>query len=315
MKKIVILLTTVILAFSSTPAKVRAREVTEGDRRISSAYHERGVVKCVDDDYAGAIEDFTSAIEFNPEVADSYVGRGLAYMKTGNKGSAKTDFDKAISMRPGLEKVLRPLLEASPWVLFGEDETTKMDINLDSIKVSDGILSFLFRQVNVGGTLEGWTEFFNAEINCNEPMQERTVNYYTKSPDSLEVKEDEWPGYWIRVWNPIKSGSNNIYDYMAKKYCKTNNWWFAGEGGKAKFYIDTNSIERSGDILFMVWKEDGPNGIFLEKMQFNCQTKQYKNDQYQRPDWAFWEDYDDQDWKDIVNSDSAVGRAVEKYCH
>jgi tetratricopeptide (TPR) repeat protein len=192
-----------ILSFFLIPGKVEARE--EFQIEVFEAYSERGRVNLVYGNDKDAIEDFTFAIEFNPRDADSYAGRGLAYLKMGNPGAAKTDFEKAISIRPDLEKVLRPLWAASPWFFFGESKSAKIYINMDSVKVSDGILSFLTKQDNIGGALDGWTEFFNVEINCNEPLQERTVNYYTKSPDSLDVAEDKWPGYWIRVWNPIKS--------------------------------------------------------------------------------------------------------------
>jgi tetratricopeptide (TPR) repeat protein len=77
---------------------------------IAKAYSDRGVARLmVEEDYAGAAKDFTAAIDFNPAKADLYVGRGLAYLKMGNKEAAKSDFDKAVALDPSLKSVLRSL--------------------------------------------------------------------------------------------------------------------------------------------------------------------------------------------------------------
>jgi len=77
---------------------------------LAKAYSDRGRNELIFDNYKGAIEDFTKAIEFNPEDTDLYVGRGLAYLKNGDNGAAKSDFDKAISLDPSMKKILKPLL-------------------------------------------------------------------------------------------------------------------------------------------------------------------------------------------------------------
>lgn len=78
---------------------------------VAKAYKDRGMARLVlEDSYKDAIRDFTMAIEFYPEDAGSYVNRGLAYSKTGDKESARKDFKKAISLDSELKKVLRPFL-------------------------------------------------------------------------------------------------------------------------------------------------------------------------------------------------------------
>jgi len=79
---------------------------------LSKAYNDRGRAKLIlDEDYRGAVEDFTLAIEFNPEDADLYVGRGMAYLKMGHREAAQKDFDKAASLNSNLKKALRQLVE------------------------------------------------------------------------------------------------------------------------------------------------------------------------------------------------------------
>lgn len=81
---------------------------------IAKAYSDRGMIKLIaDDDYAGAIEDFTIAIGYKPSDAEIYVGRGLAYLKNGNNEAAKIDFDKAASLDPRLRAALKSLQKSS----------------------------------------------------------------------------------------------------------------------------------------------------------------------------------------------------------
>ena len=47
----------------------------------AEAYNNRGIVHGQMDDYDRAIEDYTKAIELNPNLAEAYTNRGLAYSK------------------------------------------------------------------------------------------------------------------------------------------------------------------------------------------------------------------------------------------
>ncbi len=58
-----------------------------------------GIDKTELEDYTGAITDFTKAIEINPENADIYYNRGLAYYKNSNRKNAIQDYTKAINLK------------------------------------------------------------------------------------------------------------------------------------------------------------------------------------------------------------------------
>ena len=47
-----------------------------------------------------AIEDYTKAIELNPQHANAYHNRGLAWSKKGDRDKAIEDYNKAIELNP-----------------------------------------------------------------------------------------------------------------------------------------------------------------------------------------------------------------------
>ena len=59
------------------------------------AYSNRGLSKANLQDYQGAIEDYTKAIELNPNYSKAYNNRGNSKLKLNQKNSACSDFNKA----------------------------------------------------------------------------------------------------------------------------------------------------------------------------------------------------------------------------
>ncbi len=77
--------------------------------KVANEFNSRGQTKLViDKDYQGSIEDFTHAINFDSNDANSYVGRGIAYQKIGNTNLALKDFEKAVSLNPELAQAIKP---------------------------------------------------------------------------------------------------------------------------------------------------------------------------------------------------------------
>ncbi len=63
--------------------------------KLAVAYHNRGHAKARLKDYRGAIQDFNKAIELNPNFDLAYYNRGLAKLLLGQKGNGCLDLSKA----------------------------------------------------------------------------------------------------------------------------------------------------------------------------------------------------------------------------
>jgi tetratricopeptide (TPR) repeat protein len=59
------------------------------------AFAARGYAKSEQGDYAGAIKDYSKAIEINPEYGAAYAGRGLVKIFLGQNNDGWSDLSKA----------------------------------------------------------------------------------------------------------------------------------------------------------------------------------------------------------------------------
>jgi Tfp pilus assembly protein PilF len=57
-------------------------------------------------DYAGAVDAFTQAINMDPSLAEALVGRATAYMYEGNAEAALQDYNQALQMQPNMAEAL-----------------------------------------------------------------------------------------------------------------------------------------------------------------------------------------------------------------
>ncbi|NJL37188.1 MAG: tetratricopeptide repeat protein [Leptolyngbyaceae cyanobacterium SM1_4_3] len=66
----------------------------------AEVYYNRGLVRYSQGDLAGAVEDYTRAIELNPENALIYNNRGIARVEQGDLVGAIADYTRAIEIDP-----------------------------------------------------------------------------------------------------------------------------------------------------------------------------------------------------------------------
>ena len=89
--------------------------------------------------YDRAIADFDEAIKLNPNDANAYYNRGLAYKKKGDKEQAIADFRKALEIDPSYQKakiILKalgvspeqdwPLARRSLWTVVSGDQPSSI---------------------------------------------------------------------------------------------------------------------------------------------------------------------------------------------
>ena len=68
-------------------------------RKISMAYFNRGNDRCVQNRYNDAIQDYTAAIDLNPQSLLAYQNRGLAYLITDDFNKALQDYNRYLALR------------------------------------------------------------------------------------------------------------------------------------------------------------------------------------------------------------------------
>ena len=65
-----------------------------------NAYFNQGLANAEAGDFGLAIENYTKAIELDPDLAEAYNDRGLAKANLGDLEQALVDFDQAIELDP-----------------------------------------------------------------------------------------------------------------------------------------------------------------------------------------------------------------------
>ena len=69
-------------------------QIANGD--LAAAYFDRGLAWANSGEYDKAIDDYNSAVRFNPHLVDVYHSRGVAWVKKGEYDKAISDFNTAI---------------------------------------------------------------------------------------------------------------------------------------------------------------------------------------------------------------------------
>ncbi|MEH1820406.1 MAG: tetratricopeptide repeat protein [Nostoc sp.] len=72
----------------------------EQKSKSAETYYNEGLEKYNNKDFRGAIEDYTQAIQINPNYAAAYINRGLARYDLGDNQAAIQDYNQAIQINP-----------------------------------------------------------------------------------------------------------------------------------------------------------------------------------------------------------------------
>ncbi len=80
------------------------------DPNDAEAYINRGVAYTNLRKYEEAISDYTKAISIDPNDANAYCNRGNVFYLKGDCFNAKKDWEKAIELYPSYESKLRPYI-------------------------------------------------------------------------------------------------------------------------------------------------------------------------------------------------------------
>jgi tetratricopeptide (TPR) repeat protein len=69
---------------------------------VERVYNIRSVIRILKGDTAGALQDLQTAIELNPNYAESFSNRGVTRSLRGDQSGAAADYDKALELNPNL---------------------------------------------------------------------------------------------------------------------------------------------------------------------------------------------------------------------
>jgi tetratricopeptide (TPR) repeat protein len=102
---------------------------------MSNEFYHRGLKRAEEKDYSGAIEEFTSCLQWTPDFADGFLHRGLAYYNLGAIHQAVSDYTECIRLNPGgmegyyCRGLARVALKNLPGSLEDVDQAIRLNVN------------------------------------------------------------------------------------------------------------------------------------------------------------------------------------------
>ncbi|HKG20638.1 MAG TPA: tetratricopeptide repeat protein [Blastocatellia bacterium] len=118
------------------------------DSNLPQVYNNRGNTLKAMGDYEAAIKDYDRAIEINPRFAFAYNNRGAAWFLKGDPDRAVSDYDKAIKLKPDYA-----LAYANRGLLFlsrGDSRRAESDFNKCSkLQPSEALCNPALKQVKL----------------------------------------------------------------------------------------------------------------------------------------------------------------------
>ena len=114
--------------YAPDPGEIHRGPEVRQKRREATTHNNHGVAYRDEGEYDRAIEDFTKAIELNPNYAIAYNNRGRVYSDKGEIDRAIEDYNTAIELKPELAEAYYNRGEA--WLHLGEWDKAKSDLTV-----------------------------------------------------------------------------------------------------------------------------------------------------------------------------------------
>lgn len=232
--------------------------------------YDLGVRYLVEGNYQEAILAFTAAIEIDPKRAPAYVGRGDAYMKSGetedNLAAAKADYEKAIELdeanvnaylgladvyiRQGDTEAARTILEQG----LAATEDAKLQDRLNELEQQEGRPKEASKTVTAIGYV----------INNLDEYLEQYDFYIDKYPrHQYGAQGQELSGIWITPCGirfvTIVNAQFNSNVIMLQEAEANNLWELFGEE-TSLYFVDTDGTSGS-----MIGRRMELTGYFLPR--------------------------------------------------
>lgn len=170
-------------------------QIIDAKPYLAQPYFYRALAKFNLEDFKGAEEDATIAIEHNPFIVEAYELRGVARQNMGKTAEAVTDYDKVLSMMP-----------ESRGVLF--NKAMALDESKEWDKAADAFEQLLSRFPNFDGGYLGRAKMLIAKADTTAALND--IN------KALELNKNAVNGYVMRADIALNSKRNyqNALDDM-----------------------------------------------------------------------------------------------------
>jgi tetratricopeptide (TPR) repeat protein len=200
---------------TSIPACTRLLDAARNDTvLLPPIYNNRGIGWVRKGLYASAIDDFNSAIQYDPKYVDAYRNRGLAWHISGDFDRALADFNQAIRLNANSA----PLYNARGTTLLNKGELERAVVDFDKAVSLDPRYASAF--INRGLALHRKQEFERAIADFNQViaiMPKATAGYNNRGA----------------VWMDKADFTAAISDYDAAIKLEPNDWRAYASRGEA----------------------------------------------------------------------------------
>ncbi|XOV93163.1 MAG: tetratricopeptide repeat protein [Bacteroidota bacterium] len=142
---------------------------TPAEALINSGYN-----KYLDDDYVGAIEDFTKASEIAPQNEEIYYLRGVCKSNINEKAAAMVDYNRALKLNPNYaevyyEKAYIYLQDQNPVeAIKALDKVLELQPNMAAAYVSRGTAKCMMEDID--GANKDWRRAKELGIDYSDLM-------------------------------------------------------------------------------------------------------------------------------------------------
>ncbi|BAZ10518.1 TPR repeat-containing protein [Calothrix sp. NIES-4071] len=208
------------------------------------AYFNRGIAKVMIDEYEAAIEDFNQALQINPQNSQAYTERGIARSMIGNNEAAIEDCSHAIQLNPELYRAY-----------YGRG-----DARLYTGDIEGAIEDFTYLVSNKP------CAFYYYNLACLQYLNNskaKAIKNFTKAIDykyeyTNVLEQIEYDLY------EILSPTHRLRSY-ASHYFRSNIFYELSDKEAAnEDYQEAIAIEANGIILVPDWDERGFWGTYIQ---------------------------------------------------
>lgn len=164
-------------------------------------------------DYQGAIQDFSKAIEINPNYVDAYVNRGLAEDDISDYQGAIRDYSKAIELSPNIAEVYsgrgvaKTKLKDYSGAMQDFNKTVGLNPKYFSVYVCRGFVKSMLSDY------QGALQDYNKAIEINP---EYAIAYLNRGAD--KYKHGDKNGACLDWKKAGELGESSAFDFI-KEYC------------------------------------------------------------------------------------------------